>query len=158
MTETTGDDQQARRFVVEFAKGWEQPDFDRFIAHFRRWFDPDVRLSQPLAPDGVGHRALTEQFRRLFVLIPDLSGVVRRWAARADEVFIELELTGTLGRKPISWTACDRVVLRKGIAVERRSYFDPTPLVLATLRRPTAWPRLLRSALPGTRPHAAAMV
>ncbi|HJU98612.1 MAG TPA: nuclear transport factor 2 family protein [Jiangellaceae bacterium] len=155
MTETTGDDQRARRFVAEFAKGWEQPDFDEFIAHFRRWFAADVRLSQPLAPDGVGHRALNEQFRRLFVLIPDLSGIVRRWAAHADEVFIELELTGTLGRKPITWTACDRLVLRGGIAVERRSYFDPTPLVLATLRRPTAWPRLLRSALPGTRPHPA---
>jgi hypothetical protein len=153
MTETAGDGQQARRFVAEFAKGWDQPDFNRFITHFRRWFDADVRLCQPLAPDGVGHKALIEQFRRLFVLIPDLSGAVRRWAARDDDVFIELELSGTLGRKPISWTACDRIVLRDGIAVERRSYFDPTPLVLAALRRPSAWPRLLRSAVPGTRQH-----
>ena len=151
MTETATDDLRARRFVAEFARGWQQPDFDRFIAHFRQWFDADVHLSQPLVPDGVGHRALTEQFRRLFVLIPDLSGVVRRWAARGDEVFIELELTGTLGRRPISWTACDRVALRDGIAVERRSYFDPTPLVFAIFRRPSAWPRFLRSAVSGTR-------
>ena len=148
MTEAATDrDRRTRRFVADFAEGWAQPNFEGFIAHFRDQFDVNVRLSQPLAPDGVGHEALTEQFRRLFMLIPDISGTVRRWATREDEVFIELELTGTLGRKPISWTACDLVVLRDGIAIERRSFFDPTPLILTTLRRPSAWPRLLRSVV-----------
>jgi ketosteroid isomerase-like protein len=148
MTEAATDrDRRTRRFVADFAEGWAQPNFEGFIAHFRDQFDVNVRLSQPLAPDGVGHEALTEQFRRLFMLIPDISGRVRRWAAREGEVFIELELTGTLGGKPISWTACDLVVLRDGIAIERRSYFDPAPLILATLRRPSAWPRLLRSSV-----------
>lgn len=147
-----GAESEAARFVADFAHGWREPEFERFVEWFSERFDPAVRLSQPLAPDGVGHDALREQFRRLFVLIPDLRGAVRRWAATGDEIFIELELTGTLGRKSISWTACDVVTLRDGLAVERRSFFDPSPLVGATLRRPTCWPRLIRSALPGSMP------
>jgi ketosteroid isomerase-like protein len=139
--------QEAERFVAEFAQGWAEPDVEEFIAYFCARFDPEVRLSQPLASDGVGHDALRKQFRRLFTLIPDISGTVRRWAAREGTVFIELELTGTLGGKRIAWTACDVVVLRDGVVMERRSFFDPGRLLLVVLRRPSAWPRLLRSAV-----------
>jgi ketosteroid isomerase-like protein len=148
MTPTTDEFQQeAERFVAEFAQGWAGLDVEEFIAYFCARFDPEIRLSQPLASDGVGHEALRKQFRRLFTLIPDISGTVQRWAARDGTVFIELELTGTLGGKRIAWTACDVVVLRNGVAVERRSFFDPGRLLLAILRRPSAWPRLLRSAV-----------
>jgi ketosteroid isomerase-like protein len=145
---------EAARFVADFGSGWAEPEFEQFVAYFCERFDPAVRLSQPLAPDGVGHEALREQFRRLFILIPDLSGTVRRWAANENEIFIELELRGTLGRKAVSWTACDLITLRDGLAIERRSFFDPTPLIGATLRRPSAWPRLLRSAMPRAKPGA----
>ena len=148
MTPTTGEFQhEAERFVAEFAQGWAEPVYEEFIAHFCARFDPEVRLSQPLTSDGVGHDALRKQFRHLFTLIPDISGTVRRWAAREGTVFIELELTGTLGGKRIAWTACDVVVLRDGVVMERRSFFDPGGLFLAILRRPSAWPRLLRSAV-----------
>jgi len=142
---------EAARFVADFADGLAEHELEPFVAFFSARFDPAVRLSQPLAPDGVGHEALREQFQRLFTLIPDLRGTVRRWAADGNEVFIELELIGTLGRKPISWTACDVVTLREGLVIERLSFFDPAPLIAAILRRPTAWPRLLRSALGGRR-------
>jgi hypothetical protein len=39
----------------------------------------------------------------------------------------------------------DRVVLRDGRAVERVAHVDPTPLLLAVARKPSAWSRLART-------------
>lgn len=41
--------------------------------------------------------------------------------------------------------ACDRVTLRGGVAIERESHVDPTPLLVAVARTPRAWPRFLRT-------------
>jgi ketosteroid isomerase-like protein len=106
---------------------------------------PEIRLIQPQLPTLVGHQAFREQFvEPLFGLIPDLHGEVERWASRGDTLYIELTLRGTLGRRPLSWRVCDRITLRDGRAVERESYFDPSPLLAAVLRTPRAWPRFLR--------------
>jgi hypothetical protein len=143
----------AARFVADFAAGWSSPNYEEFIAYFCDRFDANVLLSQPMAADGIGHSHLREQFRRLFILFPDLNGTVERWAARDNQVFVQLRLTGTLGRKPVAWTACDVLVLRGRVATERRSFFDPGPVRRAILRRPAAWPRLVRSLLPHSRPR-----
>jgi hypothetical protein len=60
-------------------------------------------------------------------------------------VFIESDCTATLGRKPIHFPVCDRFVIDNGKILNRRSYSDPTPVLLTALRRPTSWPRSLRS-------------
>jgi ketosteroid isomerase-like protein len=136
----------AERWVEGFARGWRAPAGpDAFAAHFRELLAPDVRLIQPQLPTVVGHQAFEEGFvRPTFALIPDIHGVVERWAARGDSLYIELTVSGTLGGRPVSWRACDRVTLRDGVAVERESYFDPTILIGAISRRPRAWPLFVR--------------
>ena len=52
-----------------------------------------------------------------------------RWGATEDGALIEIRLHGTLGGRPLEWTAVDRLVLRDGLIAERHSYFDPLPVV-----------------------------
>jgi hypothetical protein len=64
-----------------------------------------------------------------------------------DGVFIELTLRGHLGRRPVEWTVVDRIILEDGLIRERRSYFDPAPLLKAVALRPRASLPLLLSLL-----------
>jgi hypothetical protein len=90
----------AEAFVEGFTEGWRAPaSAEAAAAHFERLLAPDVRLIQPQLPTGVGYEALRRQFLEpLFELMPDMRCEVDRWAARGDEVFIELTLIGTVGR------------------------------------------------------------
>jgi hypothetical protein len=137
-------------WVAGFAEGWRAPGGpDAFTAHFRQLLANDVRLIQPQLPTIVGFDAFERRFvRPLFALIPDLYGDVERWAARDDTLYIELTLRGTLGRRALAWRACDRIALRDGLAVERESYYDPTPLLAALARTPRSWPRFMRLRAP----------
>lgn len=140
------DSDGAERWVAAFIEGWRAPSGpEAFAAHFRSHLSEDVRLIQPQLPALVGLRAFEEHFvAPLFALIPDIHGVVERWAARGDTVYIELTLRGSLGGRPVAWRVCDRVTLRDGVAVERESYFDPAPLLAAIARTPRAWPTFMR--------------
>lgn len=133
-------------WVASFAEGWRaRRGPDAFVAHFRQLLAEDVRLIQPQLPAIVGYADFERRFvRPLFSLIPDLYGEVERSAAREDTLYIELTLRGTLGRRAISWRACDRIALCDGIAVERESYYDATPLLAALARSPRSWPRFAR--------------
>jgi ketosteroid isomerase-like protein len=144
----------AQAWVLAFAHGWLAPaSADAFADHFQPWFDPHIRLRQPVLPTLVGHQAFRERFARpLFALIPDLDGQVERFAIGADGAYIELTLRGTLGGRPIAWRVCDRASLRDGLVVERESYFDPLPLLRAILTRPRAWPALARARRRPRRP------
>jgi ketosteroid isomerase-like protein len=136
----------AQTWVEGFAEGWLAPGSpEAFAAHFRTMLAPDVRLIQPQLPTMVGHQAFEDGFvKPLFALIPDLHGDVERWGSRGDTLYIELTLRGTLGGRPLSWRACDRVTLRDGVAIERESYLDPSPILAAVGRTPRAWPQFLR--------------
>jgi hypothetical protein len=139
-------EQTAQGWVEGFAEGWRRPGGpDAFAAHFRRLLAPEIRLIQPQLPTLVGHEAFEQGFvKPLFALIPDLHGEVERWGSRGDSLYIELILRGTLGGRPLSWRVCDRLTLREGLAVERESYFDPSPILRALALGPRAWPRFLR--------------
>jgi ketosteroid isomerase-like protein len=141
-----GGDAVAEEWVRGFAEGWRAPtDAESFADHFDALMTADVRLIQPQMPSSVGRRAFREQFARpVFALIPDLHATVHNWATRDDVVLIEFTLSGTLGGRPVSWHCVDSVTLRDGIAMERRAYFDPTPLLRAVASRPKAWPGFLR--------------
>ena len=143
---TTDPETAARAWVEGFADGWRKPgSAGAFAAHFRPLLAPDVRLIQPQLPTIEGHRAFEEEFAKpLFALIPDLRGDVERWGSRGDALYIELTLRGTLAGRPLSWRVCDRITLRDGVAIERESYFDPSPLIAAVARTPRAWPAFLR--------------
>jgi hypothetical protein len=144
-------DAEARAWVAAFAEGWRAPAGpDAFIAHFRPLLASDVRLIQPQLPDVHGRDGFEREFvRPLFELIPDARADVQRWSARDGDLHIELTLHGTVGRRPVSWRVCDRVTLRDGVATERESYFDPTPLLAAVARAPRVWPRFARLRLRG---------
>jgi ketosteroid isomerase-like protein len=135
----------AARFVDAFAAGWRLGERDAFLAHFEPLLCDDVRMEQPLAPVAIGIPQFRAQFSQLFALIPDLTGEVDNWGERDDVVFIELTLTGKLGRRPFGWTACDRIVLRDGAIAERRSFFDPRAFGRAVATRPSVWPRAIKA-------------
>jgi ketosteroid isomerase-like protein len=106
---------------------------------------PEIRFIQPQLPTLVGHRAFEEDFvKPLFALIPDLRGDVERWASGGEALYIEMTLRGTLGGRRLSWRVCDRVTLRDGLAIERESYFDPSPILATVAVTPRVWPRFVR--------------
>jgi ketosteroid isomerase-like protein len=139
----------AEEWVAHFAEGWRAPtDPDSFAAHFEQVLDPQVRLIQPQIPDLVGHRALREGFvKPLFGLMDGLRGTVDRWAADGDLIYIELTLHGNLGGRPAEFESCDVVTLRDGVAIERKAYVDPVPLLATIATRPRAWPAFARYQL-----------
>jgi hypothetical protein len=105
-----------------------------------------VRLVAPLTPTTETLEEAKRVFARLLASIPDLRGEVHRWGTTVDGVLIEFTLRGSAGGAPIGWQAVDRFVLGEdGMATERISYVDPTPLLRAVALRPRAWPGFLRS-------------
>ncbi len=144
MSEVKAGDSTAADFARRFAEYWRAPTAERLDTVLAS----QVRLVAPMTP--VTHTLAEGQraFADLFELIPDLRGEMHRWGATADGVLIEFTLSGTAGGKPISWHAVDRFVLATdGLAVERVTYFDSMPIVLATATRPRTWPAFLRSRL-----------
>ena len=93
-------------------------------------------MTQPLAAPARGPAGLRQLFTPLFEAMPDLRVDVMRWGATDDGALIEIRLHGTLGGRPLAWTAVDRFVLRDGQIAERHSYFDPLPLVRAMALAP----------------------
>jgi hypothetical protein len=140
----------AERWVEGFIEGWRAPRGpDAFAAHFRPMLSPSVRLVQPQLLEVIGRDAFEEHFvRPVFDLFPDIRGEVERWAANGDAVYIEMTLRGTLGgSRQVSWRVCDRITLEAGVAIERESYFDPGPLIVAIAHTPRAWPTFIRAQL-----------
>jgi len=132
-------------FVAAFGAGWEAGGpAKRFVDRFAPLCSPHVALLQPLSPPLRGLEGLRRMAEPLFAAMPDLRGEVLRWGETADGVMIELRLSGSLAGRPIEWITLDRIILRDGLMVERRAYFDPTPLLPAMLSRPRAALRLLR--------------
>jgi ketosteroid isomerase-like protein len=136
----------AEEWIRGFAAGWGDPGGpEAFASHFEPMFDPEIRLIQPGMPELVGLDAFRRGFvAPLFDLVPDIHGRVSGWAADGDRIWIELELCGTLGGRPVRIETVDRITLRDGRAIERRAFLDPLPLFAAVLTRPRAWPRFAR--------------
>jgi ketosteroid isomerase-like protein len=147
MTTTASAGTSTAEFVEFFAAGWElgARDAESFFRHFGPRMHPDTVLIQPIARPARGPGALRELFGPLFKAIPDLTGTLRRWGQTDDGVFIELTLCGHLGSRPVEWTVVDRIILEDGKIRERRSYFDPAPLLKAVALRPRASLPLLLS-------------
>lgn len=144
----------AEQWVERFKAGWRAGEGpDAFAEHFRPMLAPDVRLVQPQLPPLEGFEAFKRSFvKPTFALIPDIHGKVERWVSdepgtERGTIYIELTLHGTIGRRAISFRACDRLSMRNGVAIERESYFDPAPLLSAVLRGPSVWPRFVRLQL-----------
>jgi ketosteroid isomerase-like protein len=144
---TTSTRTSAHEFVEFFEAGWKlgARDAGGFFRHFGPRMHPNTTLIQPIARTARGSGALRELFAPLFKAIPDLVGDLNRWGETADGVFIELTLHGHLGGRPVEWTVADRIILEDGKIRERRSYFDPAPLLKVAALRPRASLPLLLS-------------
>jgi hypothetical protein len=136
-------DPPAEDFVRRFAAAWADPSPERLgaLAH------PDVLLRQPMMRPIRGAAAWREAVRDLLDMAPDIRGEVLRWAASGPDLFVELTLRATFARRPYQWTLVDRIRLEEGLVRERVSYFDPLPLMLEGLKRPSRLPRSLRLQL-----------
>lgn len=132
------------RVVEKFAKGWAQP-------HQHAWDDmlhTDVELIQPLLDDVTGRERFGQEVRRLLALAPDISGEVLDWAGQDDVLFIDLRLTGTVGRAPVSFSTLDKLrITPDALVIRREAHFDPTPIALKLLTHPSAWAPWFRSGL-----------
>jgi hypothetical protein len=136
---------EAAVFAERFGAGWAGGGpAERFVDHFAPLCTPQVLMIQPLSRPLRGVEGLRRMADALFEAMPDLRGEVLRWGETDDGVMIELRLRGTLDGRPLEWITLDRIILRGGLMVERRAYFDPTPLLPAMLSRPRAALRLLR--------------
>ncbi len=128
-----------------FAHGWALPKPDPFLEHFLPLIDHGATFTQPMFPVAYGHDQIATLFRRLFALLPDMTAIPTWTAVQGNTVFIESDCSATLGRKPVRFAVCDRFKIQDGKIIERQSHSDALPLVLTTLRRPTAWPRAITS-------------
>jgi ketosteroid isomerase-like protein len=138
---------EAIAWVEAFTEGWRAPrDADSFADHFDSWIAEDVRLVQPQLPTLIGREQFREEFARpLFELIDGLHATVESWAARGDVVLVEITLRGRIGGRELRLPVVDRVTLRDGLAAERVSYLDSTPLLKAVAASPSAWPTFLKA-------------
>ncbi|WP_433179457.1 nuclear transport factor 2 family protein [Actinoallomurus sp. CA-150999] len=138
-------DTDRQRVVEGFALGWRNPEphaWDDLLA-------ADICLEQPLLGNGRGQAVWHRGLAQLLTLVPDLRGRVHGWAGHGDVLYIDIELTGTLGGRSHSVRAVDRLTLdERGLVTARRSFLDPVPLALAIATRPAAWPAWWRSGLP----------
>ncbi len=128
-----------------FTEGWTLPKPQPFLDYFLPLIHPDATFTQPMFPAAHGHAEIERLFRRLFTLLPDLTAIPHTTAVDANHVYIESDCTTTLGRKPLSFQVCDQFTIQDGKITTRRSYSDPLPTLLATLRRPRSWPTALKS-------------
>jgi hypothetical protein len=126
-------------FAARFAQAWAAPTPEGLVELLHE----DVRLYQPnLAPIHGRQQALAE-FRRLLGNVPGLHGVVDRSSGMEGLVFIEWRMILPAAR-PASIGMVDRFLIRDGLALERRVYFDPLSLLLAVIARPGLWGGFMR--------------
>lgn len=118
-----------------FAAAWASPRLERFV----ELLHPDVRLLQPVTRPIVGRQAARAEFARLLAWLPDLCGTVDRTAMHDDTLLIAWRLRFTLGRRPYELRIVDRIVVADGLIREREAYYDSLALMIALLRRPSAW-------------------
>jgi ketosteroid isomerase-like protein len=111
-----------------------------------KFLHPAFVAKAPLSPDALGPDAWLKFFAGLYALAPDLRGEVLGSAAGANNagMYVEIRLSATLSGRPFTVDVCDYFTFRDGLVTSRVTYFDPLPLVLKVLVRPTLWPAALR--------------
>ena len=126
---------EVRSVADRFAAAWETPQLERFV----ELLHPDVRLLQPVTRPIVGREAASEEFSRLLAWLPDMRGTVDRTAVHDDTLLIAWRLRFTLGKGPYELRIVDRIVVADGLIREREAYYDSLALMIALVRRPSAW-------------------
>ena len=96
------------RFLARYLAAWPSFDVDRMpeVVH------PEATIHHSGMERPISGAAEPDYARAIKALMPDISLEVRNWAAREDVVFIEYELSATVGGKPLTWTGIGRFKLR----------------------------------------------
>lgn len=132
------------KVVEQFRSGWDRPEphaWDAFAGE-------SMRFVQPMLRDGLGPQVWWEESSRMLALLPDLRADVLTWAGAGETLFIHIRFSTTLGGKPLTWEAVDRLrITPEGTAVFRESFFDSVPVAMTLIRRPRAWLRWWRSGV-----------
>lgn len=129
-------------WVAEFDRKWRRGR--ESADEFMDLMGPEIRLVAPGLRPTVGRAAGTEAFRRAFLVMPDLTATVDRWAEREGRLFVEMTFVATVGNRRLAWPNVDRFVFVDGLAVERVAYFNPTKVRAGFLRSPAGWAQLLK--------------
>lgn len=106
-------------FIRAYLDNWRKTPPD-----LHQVFHPEGKLlppgrSEPL--DVSGAQRLVEGTR---AAIPDVSLRIINWAERDGQMFIEWEMTGTVGGKSVTWSGINRNTLRGPKSVDAVSYWD----------------------------------
>jgi len=136
-------------FIDQFAAAWAAPTLDSLMAPLRE----DVTLIQPLSPPLRGKPAAMRAFRRILAQYPGLRGDVHGGLGEDSVVLIDWTMKVPVGRRVLDIPVIDRFDLHDasvpsgdGVVMKRVAYFDPTPILRATLTSPVSWARQLRAA------------
>lgn len=130
------------RWVEAFSRLWAggRPNAELLV----NLLGPEIHLVAPGLRSTRGREAALQAFRKTFDVLPDLTGVVHRWSASGDVLFLEMTFRATIGGAQVQWHSVDRVLFRDGVAVERVAFFNPLKVRRAFLRNPLGWMQLLR--------------
>ena len=133
-------------FPAYFTEGVAKPKPEGFIEHFLPLVHPEGRFIQPMVPTRQGKDGFTRLFRGVFETFPDMEFEVYDSAVNPeqDTVFIYFTQNAKLGGRRRSWYTVDRFLFREELIYERRTLFDPMPLLGPTLLTPRMWSRLIR--------------
>jgi limonene-1,2-epoxide hydrolase len=127
-----------------FAQGWALPKPEPFLDFFMPLIHEQAVFTQPLLAPASGHAEIEAMFRRLFLLMPEFIAVPLRSAVEGDVVFIESRCVAGVSGTHDPFDVCDRFVMMDGRIYDRRSFFDPAPVVRVVARRPWLWPSFAR--------------
>ena len=131
-------------FVEAFRAGWDRP-------HPHAWdvfLDSRTVFVQPLLRNGIGPEFWWEETSRTLGLMPDLRADVLDWAGAEELLFIHIRFSATLGGKPMTWDAVDRLRLDDtGMLLHRESCFDSLPVAATLVGRPRSWWAWWRSGI-----------
>jgi hypothetical protein len=134
---------QTASFVERFRAAWAQPTVEALMALLH----DDVVLVAPMTARTEGKDEGRRAFERVLTGFPGLRGEVLSWGGTPDALFVELRLSAPVGRRPIEWTVVDRIRLEGEVATERITFMDSGEILRQVLRRPSAWPRMIRLQL-----------
>ena len=130
----------SENFPEIFAAAWANPTLDSLMAPLR----DEVVLVQPLSRDLFGKAEARKTFAKTLKRFPGVCGTVHGHAISDDlHLYIDWTLRAPIGGRMIAVPIIDKFWFLDGLVSKRIAYFDPAPIIKATLKSPRQWLRVL---------------
>ncbi len=106
-------------FIEAYLDNWRKtpPDLSEV-------FHPEGRLHPPGGSEPLDLEGAQRMVEGVRAMIPDVALRILHWAERDGEMFIEWEMTGTIGDRPVRWCGINRNTLRGAKSTQAVSYWD----------------------------------